>query len=137
MYENVFSSILLIRWHRKYAETNKERSEKIHDRKSEGCHYLVKHNKAMLVTGACDILEQMNWNQPEKTVIKKQVSLFREYTEHERQILASLQMNDSIHIDDLFFSTGIGSNTLASALLTLEMDGIIRSLPGKRFSMVN
>jgi DNA processing protein len=46
------------------------------DTKSEGCNYLIKNNKASLITNADDILENMGWKVYKKPVIKKQRELF-------------------------------------------------------------
>lgn len=46
------------------------------DSKSEGCNFLIKNNKASLITGATDLLELMNWVPAEKKLQKKQRELF-------------------------------------------------------------
>ena len=66
------------------------------DKKSEGCNYLIKNNKAALINSADDFLEMMNWKPTEKTSAKKQRELFIEFTPDEKIIVDILQQQDSI-----------------------------------------
>ncbi len=110
---------------------------KTSDIKSEGCNYLIKNNKASLITSASDLLEMMNWNPAAKTANKKQRALFIEFTADEKIVLDILQAQDNIQIDQLYFKSGLSSSAMASALLLLEMNGIVTSLPGKVYKMSN
>ena len=104
------------------------------DSKSEGCNYLIQNNKASLVTNAAELMQMMNWKtQPKKATHQKQ--LFIELTTDERKVADILQMKESVHIDELYAKAGISSSAMAAALLSLEMQGIISSLPGKIYRM--
>ena len=105
------------------------------DTKSEGCNYLVKSNKAALITGADDLLEIMNWNKKIKAVPKKQRELFIEMDENEKTIAGILEEEKTLHIDELYFKSGLSSSSIASALLTLEMKGMVECFPGKLFRL--
>lgn len=105
------------------------------DMKSEGCNYLIKNNKASLVTGATDLVEMMNWHEPKRNLQKKQRELFIELTEDEKVIVDILQQQDQIQIDQLYFKSGLSSSAVAAALLSMEMQGILICLPGKIFKM--
>ena len=106
------------------------------DIKSEGCNYLIKNNKASLITCTADLLEMMNWNESKKSNLKKQRELFIELTADEKTIIDILQSQESIQIDQLYYRSGLSSSSVAAALLSLEMQGIILCLPGKVFKMV-
>lgn len=110
---------------------------KITDTKSEGCNYLIKNNKASLVTDANDLLEMMNWKPAPKSLHKKQRELFIEFTDDEKIVVNILQQQESIQIDQLYFKSGLSSSAMAAALLMLEMNGIVTSLPGKVYKMSN
>ena len=73
------------------------------DIKSEGCNYLIKNNKASLITCANDLLDMMNWNESKKVQPKKQRELFIEFTADEKVVIDILQSQDSIQIDQLYF----------------------------------
>jgi DNA processing protein len=61
--------------------------------------------------------------------------MFAEYSEDERKLIEVLRKNEYTGIDELNFKSGLSSSSIASALLTLEMQGVLKALPGKRFMM--
>jgi DNA processing protein len=105
------------------------------DLKSEGCNYLIKNNKAALITCANDLLENMGWQEQKKPSPKKQRELFIELSTDERTIVNILQQCEGIQIDELYFKSALSSSAVASALLTLEMQSVIVSLPGKVYKL--
>ena len=105
------------------------------DLKSEGCNYLIKNNKAALINSAEDFLEMMNWKQTLKPTSKKQRELFIELLPDEKIIVDILQQQESIQIDELYFKSGLSSSAVATALLMLEMQGVVASLPGKLYKL--
>jgi DNA processing protein len=105
------------------------------DTKSEGCNYLIKQNKASLISNADDLLEMMNWKPSEKKEKKKQRELFIELTADEKIIVDILQQQENTHIDELYFKSGLSSSAVAQALLMLEMQSVIISLPGKIYKL--
>ena len=105
------------------------------DTKSDGCNHLIKTNRASLLTSAIDLLEIMNWTDSKKISKKKPPELFIELTDNEKIIFDLLQKQESIQIDQLHFKSGLSSGLVAEALLSLEMQGIILSIPGKVFKL--
>ncbi len=108
---------------------------RVHDVKSEGCNYLIKNNKAALITSANDLLENMGWVQTKKVSPKKQKELFIELTPDEKIIVEILQTQDQVHIDELYFKSKLNSSKVAAALLMLEMQNVVTSLPGKVYKL--
>ena len=107
---------------------------RVNDVRSEGCNYLIKNNKSLLITCADDLLHIMNWkDEPKK--IKKQRELFIELTPDEKIITDILAQQETIQIDQLYFKSGLSSSAVANALLMLEMQGIVSMLPGKVFKL--
>lgn len=104
------------------------------DDKSRGCNHLIKTNKAALVTSGQDVLEFMNW-LPAKEKPKVQRSLFIELSAEEKVIFDLLNGTDGLHIDELNFRSQLSSSAVASALLTLELQGVVASLPGKMYKV--
>ena len=105
------------------------------DPKSEGCNYLVKNNKAALINNAADLLESMGWTTQKKLPPKKQRELFIELSPHQKIIVDILQERDGIQVDELYLKSGLSSSAVAAALLMLEMEGVICSLPGKVYKL--
>ncbi|MBI3884069.1 MAG: DNA-protecting protein DprA [Sphingobacteriales bacterium] len=108
---------------------------RINDTKSEGCNYLIKNNKASLITSADDLLENMGWKE-QKISPKKQRSLFIELTPDEKIIVDILQQVDYLQIDELYLKSNLSSSAVAAALLMLEMQSVVVSLPGKIYKLV-
>jgi DNA processing protein len=108
---------------------------RITDTKNEGCNYLIKNNKAALITNADDVLESMQWKE-KKSSPKKQRELFIELSADEKIVVNILQSQPQVHIDELYIKSDLSSSAVASALLTLEMQGVVSALPGKIYKMV-
>ncbi len=105
------------------------------DTKSAGCNYLIKYGKGSLLTDAQQLMEAMKW-QPKKVKPKAQKELFIELSADEKAIFAILNQKDSVHIDELFLRSGLSSSAVAGAMLNLELQNIISSLPGKMYKLL-
>jgi len=106
---------------------------RIHDSKSNGCHELIKNNKACLITDAEDLLRMMNWMENSSPQESKQRTLFNELNEQELMLLKLIDEDAETDIDSLTFKSGLSYSSIAVNLLSLEMNGLIVSLPGKRY----
>ena len=108
---------------------------RVSDPKSRGCNDLIRRNKAALISNGDDLLEAMNWlPQPEKKA-KIQRSLFIELSPPEKAIFDLLNAHESLHIDELNFKSGLNASAAAGALLSLELQGVVVSLPGKMYRL--
>jgi DNA processing protein len=105
------------------------------DQKSSGCNYLLKNNKAIMLTSADDLVESLGWKE-NRPGPRKQKQLFIELTEDEKKIMALLQEKGTLPIDDLHLLSGLSSSATASALLKLELEGLVGSLPGKMYQLL-
>lgn len=104
------------------------------DSKSSGPNKLIQKNIASLITSGQDLADIMNWStaRPSK---KQQQSLFQELSEDEQTLINALEDVESIHTDDLMLTTGLSTAKIGALLLQLEMIGLVKALPGKRFRM--
>ena len=105
---------------------------KIGDLYSEGCNCLIRTNKANLVTSAVDILYTMRWDIDTK-VVAKQMRLFRDFSDEEKKIMDVFEDKNIVHLDDIIVNTDLSPSKIASVLLSLEFDGVLTALPGKRY----
>ncbi|WP_316832013.1 DNA-processing protein DprA [Pedobacter aquatilis] len=102
---------------------------------SEGCNFLIKTNRAGLINNAGDLIYYLGWNDELKR--KKnpgQTSLQLNLTADEQKVVDKLQSGQS-SIDELSIVLNIQQSKLAIVLLTLEMQGVIISLPGKVYKL--
>ena len=106
------------------------------DSKSEGCNHLIKHNKAMLLTNADDILDALGWKEKKKEKLKKQKEFFIELSAEEKLLIQMLQEKETVHIDEMNISSGLSSSAIAAALLNLELQNVVASLPGKTYKLI-
>ncbi|MBL7738585.1 MAG: DNA-protecting protein DprA [Chitinophagaceae bacterium] len=109
---------------------------KVTDSKSGGCNYLIKNNKAVLLTDAQELIEIMNWEETtRKEKGKKQKELFIELTPDEKVITGILNERETVHIDEINLKSGLSSSAVAAAILSLELQNVVVSLPGKRYHL--
>lgn len=108
---------------------------KITDAKSSGCLKLIQQNKAVLLTNTEQLVEEMGWQQRKKAT-KKQRELFIELSPEEKLIVDILKEKETVHIDELYLKTGLSSSSVAGAMLSLELQNIVASLPGKVYRLL-
>ena len=110
---------------------------KVSDTKSAGCNYLIKTNKAMLLTDAQELIEIMGWEERAKSLKEKksQREIFIELSKDEKIIIDILKEKESVHIDDINFHSGLSSSATAAAILNLELQSVVISLPGKVYKL--
>ncbi len=105
----------------------------IHSPLSKGCHALIKQG-AKLVENTQDILDELNY-QPAKNIIHEIEKNNIDDTNENTQLLKYLGY-DSINIDTLCVHSGLTAEAVSAMLLTLELDGIIASLPGGYYQRI-
>ncbi len=105
------------------------------DAYSQGCNLLIRQNKASLIQSADDMLNSLGWKDTKKKP-KKQTYLFPELNPQEEIIVKVLQSkNTPVHIDDIALMANLSPGNLSTHLLTLEFAGVLKSLPGKMYSL--
>jgi len=103
---------------------------------SAGCNWLIKINKANLISSVKDIEYIMNWT-PGSQKKSPELELFQALSHEESLIVSAIKSKaDSIAIDELTFKTLLSPGVLANTLLTLELKGLVKSLPGKQYKLV-
>ena len=106
------------------------------DKCSEGCNYLIKANKAALVENADDIKYLMGWDDKKRSSKPKQTALFTELKAEERIIVDILKESQETSIDLICNKAELSTGKIAETLLNLEFAGIIKSMPGKIYKLV-
>ncbi|MFC0771825.1 DNA-processing protein DprA [Terrimonas alba] len=110
---------------------------KVTDAKSAGCNYLIKNNKAILLTDALELIELMGWDEVSSRSAKpkKQKELFIELNDDEKVIIGILREKEQVHIDEINLKSGLSSSSVAAAILNLELQNVVLSLPGKVYQI--
>lgn len=109
---------------------------KVTDPKSAGCNHLIRSNKAVLLTDPTQLIELMGWEEKTKKPGKvSQRELFIELSPEERIIVDLLRDKESLPIDELNHQSGLSSSGVAGALLNLELQSVVLSLPGKQYRL--
>ncbi len=103
------------------------------DEFSLGCNHLIRLNKAALITSAHDLCYLMGWDKSPTKRQQPQQQSMPLLDDKEHIVYNTLQQQPRISLDDLAFSLNIESGTLALQLLEMELKGLIRTLPGKRY----
>lgn len=109
----------------------------IHHEFSAGCNNLIKSNKAHLLTSLSDIEYIMNWSTEEKEDPTQKINhLLSQLVGDEKLVTTQLaNISDPMPIDKLSWTTQLSVNQLASILLQLEFKGLVKTLPGKRYTI--
>ena len=102
---------------------------------SAGCNALIRDNKAILLTGTQQLLEIMGWDEQRKPVPKYQKELFVELSPEEKIIIDIIREKDAVHIDEINLKCQLSTSVIASVILNLELQNLVSSLPGKRYSL--
>lgn len=106
------------------------------DSQSIGCNNLIKHQKAHMLTTPLDVPYILNWQleDDKKPVIQKQ--LFVELDTTEKVIYNYLKENYKQELDVIAINCKLPIFKVASVLLSMELKGVIRPLPGKLFEVI-
>lgn len=103
------------------------------DKYSTGCNNLIKQQKAHMLTSAADLIYLLNWELEDKKTKAVQKQLFVELDATEQLIYTYLQTNGKQVLDSIALDCKLPIFKISSTLLTMEMKGLIRPLPGKLF----
>jgi DNA processing protein len=107
---------------------------KVTDLKSAGCNYLIRSNKAMLLTDTQELIDLMGWADIHRQPPAQQ-NLFLELGADEQKLANIIAQNETVHIDELNMHSGLSSSTIAAAILNMELQGLVQCLPGKRYKL--
>ena len=103
---------------------------------SEGCHFLIKSNRAALIESVADLEYVMNWSAVQSVPDAIQKSLFYDFTPEEKLIVDLLRADGDTAIDLICIKTLLPMNKVSPLLLNLEFAGIVKGLPGKVFKVI-
>jgi DNA processing protein len=102
---------------------------------SAGTNFLIGNNEAALISSAKDFCQKIGWRLRAEPKNPVQPSLFIELTEDEKEVRNIIAEEKKISFDKLYDRLNWPVSKLNSILLKLELDCVIKSLPGKFFEL--
>lgn len=110
---------------------------KAFDKYSKGCNRLIQTEKARLLTSGADLAYWLNWDLPEINAPKPvQKQIFVELSPDAQTLYDYLNKEGQQPIDLIALSCQLPTHKVATLLLNLELQGLVRPLPGKLFEAV-
>lgn len=108
------------------------------DKYSKGCNSLIKRNKAALIESADDLFYALNWTKSadKNHDSDRQLKLFATLTDDEQLVVNHLQKENDCSIDIICHSTQMSMSKLSFTLFNLEMQGLVKTLPGKCYRLL-
>lgn len=106
---------------------------RVHDEQSNGCNYLIKTNRANLITKPEDLEYLMGWDQSNASS-NKSIVIPAHLSKEEQQLFDLLLLRPR-SIDELVELSALPLSRLALILLGMEMQGLIIALPGKHYQL--
>lgn len=98
---------------------------------SQGCNRLIRNQTALLISGPEDILESLGRGGKPNTALFK-----------EEPALKGIQLaiykclsGEPIYIDNIAMQISMNTSETLTALLEMEMDDLVKSLPGKYYTL--
>ena len=105
---------------------------------SEGCNYLIRDNKAGLITSADDFVSAVGWQidveRAKTTTVERQI--FPDLTQEELQIVSLLQQTNDLQLNILSVKTNISIGQLTALLFQLEMKGVVKPMAGGIYHLI-
>lgn len=112
------------------------------DETARGCNNLICSNKAQLINGADDLIQAMQWqtksnNFKPSNLQTTMIGLLDDLSSTQQAILTKLQeAEDGLHINLLVMELCQPYEQVSSDLVMLEIQGLVRSLPGGIYRFV-
>lgn len=107
----------------------------VSQRSSSGCNSLIQRNIAQICLSGSQLADIMGWEQGIETMHKKKVRIISHADPDAQKVLELMDNQGDLLMDEISWKTQIPVNQLAGLLLNLEFQGLVKSLPGKRFGL--
>ena len=105
------------------------------DAMSTGCNNLIKNHKAHALTTPLDVPYILNWQLPNSQKQTHQTKLFIDLEGEEKAVYNYLKTNPKSLLDEIAINCNLPIYKMASLLLTLELKGVVKPIPGKLFDL--
>ncbi len=108
---------------------------RIDDTYSIGCNKLIATNVARLFISANQLAADLGWNETDWISKPVQKKIFVNLSPDEQKIYDFLSEKEPQHLDDIALQCAMGVAKVSQILMMMELNGIVRGLPGKKFKL--
>ncbi|WP_353159944.1 DNA-processing protein DprA [Myroides odoratus] len=109
---------------------------RVDDPMSQGCNELIRTHRAQLLNDPMEFIELLNWDKNKKPTPVIQPRLFVDLHGEEKIVYDFLLDTDRAVIDHIALQCSLPIYKVSTILLQLELQGLVRPLPGKYFECV-
>ncbi|MCH2224276.1 MAG: DNA-processing protein DprA [Crocinitomicaceae bacterium] len=107
----------------------------VYAKSSSGCNSLIRSQKAHLISCGNDFIKIMNWNSTEGAPSSNPPTLFHDLNDLQQKILNQLSVKP-LPIDLIAQRASIPISALNTELFHLEMENLVRQLPGRTYCLI-
>jgi len=112
---------------------------RFNDAHSTGCNWLIQQGKAELLLSGEQLQDRMGWNCPPAYTATQTALSFpadaNTLSAPEKALLNLLTASKTLSLDEIRIQSQLEFSAVAQHLLNLELQGLICSLPGKRYRL--
>lgn len=110
---------------------------RVSDVMSQGCNELIRSHRAQLLTNAEEFITALNWDISKKETKSIQPKLFLNLNDEEQIVYDFLLSKEKELLDIIAIECQIPIYKVSTILLQLELQGLLRPLPGKYFEITS
>ena len=109
---------------------------RVFDGHSKGCNDLIRSNTAAILTDPEEIIDCLSWS-PEKRKTPAQMVWFSEFSTEEQIIVGLLREKRRLPLDKISHLSSLPLPRVSTLLLELEFKGVVKSLPGMMYDLID
>ncbi|MCS6981630.1 MAG: DNA-processing protein DprA [Flavobacteriales bacterium] len=102
---------------------------------TEGCNMLLRSHSAQILLDPEDVVRALHWDELFAQQAVANRNHFPDLTPEEQEVVEFLKNHSPSHLEEIGLHCQQMPAQLASTLLNLEISGIIRALPGRRYEL--
>ena len=102
------------------------------DECSAGCNDLIKRNRAQLIENADDLIAAMQWEEVKSKVVQTtMVEMLANLSPTQERLVSLLrEAEEGLHINQIVMETQMSYGAVSADLVMLELEDIVKSMPG-------
>ncbi len=110
---------------------------RVSDINSAGCNAMISKNQAMIYAGARHLIRELMWDCEAATDRAVTMPLTTDLTVEQEAIVRCFKGDEALSIEELCERSGCGVSELSTILTELELEAVVRMLPGSRYELLD